>query len=121
MKVCDGNSMKATEQKTKVVYLLGAGASHACVKHVGSARGILMADLNGLLAEEVNNLIRKKKSQKYRSLSVLVNNVIDENADFEHLITFLDDSPSLIHRQFAEDLRNDFSEDTFEPAKGDQS
>ena len=63
-----------------------------------------MADLNVLLAVEVNNLIRKKR-QKYRSLLPLVNDVIDENADFEHLITFLDDSPSLLHRQFAEDLR----------------
>ena len=96
--------MKAKEQKTKVVYLLGAGASHACVKHVGSPRGILMADLNGLLRQEVHNLISRKK-QKYRSLLNLVNDVIAENTDFEHLITFLDDSPSLIHRQFAEDLR----------------
>ena len=34
--------------------------------------------------------------------------VVNESTDFEHLISFLDDSPSVLHRAFAEDLRNAF-------------
>ena len=91
----------------RVVYLVGAGASHACIEAVGSPRGILMKHLNRPLSDRIHDLVTKKK-RKYRSLARLVNELVDENADFEHLITFLDDSPSLVHKQLANDLRTTF-------------
>lgn len=98
-----------TESPTNVVYLIGAGASHACVKRVNSPHGILMENLNDSLANKVRTLI-ETRYRSHRGLSSLVNTVIDENTDFEQIITFLADSPSLVHRQFAEDLRKTFEE-----------
>ena len=73
--------------KKRVVYLLGAGASHGSVKAVGSSRGILMSDLGLPLAEAVRDLINKKR-KKFGSLKHLVNEIVYEDADFEHIITF---------------------------------
>ena len=99
----DGSDAKS------VVYLLGAGASHACAKFVGSAHGILMRDLNPLLDREVRLLVRKSVDCD-RKLAELVNAVIDDDEDteFEHIITFLDESPSERHRNFAGRLREAF-------------
>ena len=46
----------------------------------------------------------------YPSLNDLVNTVINEDTDFEHVISFLDGAPSLLHRRFANDLRSAFQE-----------
>ena len=40
----------------------------------------------------------------------MVNEIVTENVDFEHVITFLDDSPSALHREFADRLRRIFEE-----------
>jgi hypothetical protein len=88
-----------------VVYLLGAGASHACVKAVGSPYGILMKDLNPLLTDEISKLVA---DDAYRPLASLVNTAVNENTDFEHVITFLDGSSSALHRRFADQLRQIF-------------
>ena len=95
-----------TNQKKRrtVVYLVGAGASHGCVKFVGSARGMLMRDLNQRLADTVRALVTEEYEGDER-LSTLVNAVIDDHTDFEHVITFLADSPSDLHRRFANSLR----------------
>ena len=37
-----------------------------------------------------------------------MNAVIDDNTDFEHIITFLDDSPSALYQHFAAELRSTF-------------
>ena len=99
--------------KKRVVYLLGAGASHACVDYLGGGTGILMRDLNPKLSEEVRKLVQNKNRQ-YRALLDLTNNVINEETDFEHVITFLDESPSHVHKQFAEDLRKIFQKVLFQ-------
>ena len=91
----------------KVVYLIGAGASHGSVKYAKSARGILMKDLAPTLANKVHELIQSE-AEKYDSLGTLANEVIVEDVDVEHVITFLDESPSFIHRQFADELRLTF-------------
>src|SRR5690349_1921530 len=91
----------------RVVYLFGAGASHGSVKAVGSSHGILMRDLGPLLFEEVRQLL-SSKYPGHRALTDLANAVITEDTDFEHIITFLDDSPSELHRRFADDLRLSF-------------
>lgn len=98
-----------SDQAKRVVYLFGAGASHACVKAVGSNQGILMRDLNEDLAEEVRKLVASEDEYNGdRDLLALVNEVVDENSDYEHIITFLDQSVSAKHRAFAEDLRTVF-------------
>jgi hypothetical protein len=99
--------LREPQKRARVVYLLGAGASHACVKAVNSAHGILMGNLSPELADKVRELVEQKyKGQE--SLRALANNVIDENTDFEHVITFLDESSSALHKAFADDLRSIF-------------
>ena len=66
-----------------------------------------MSDLTDPLSSKLRKLVSENNS-KYEDLSYLVNEVITEDTDLEHLITFLADSPSLVHRQFAEDLRKCF-------------
>lgn len=92
--------------KRNVVYLIGAGGSHACIKAVGSTRGILMSDLGGELAEKVKDLVLNE--EEFGCLLGVVNEVVDESADIEHLITFFDESPAFSHRRFAEELRRIF-------------
>ena len=92
----------------RVVYLFGAGASHACVKRVGSPYGILMRDLTPQLQEKLGILVNDRFADM-RSLVDLVNSV-DENTDVEHLITFLDDVPSVRHREFAQEMRKAFED-----------
>ena len=99
--------MAKQQVRSTVVYLVGAGASHGCVKFVGSVRGILMRDLNQRLADAVRALVTEEYDGDRRLLT-LVNAVIDERTDFEHVITFLDDSPSDLHRRFANSLRAAF-------------
>ena len=99
--------MSANSPQTSVVYLIGAGASHACVKFVGSLRGILMKHLNPLLAKAVHEIATTDQNFDKTLLS-LVNAVIDEQTNFEHVITFLDESPSALHRDFADCLRDVF-------------
>ena len=91
----------------KVVYLIGAGATQGCVQYVNSPRGLLMKDLIPKLAKEVHELIQSE-AEKYGSLGTLANEVIVEDVDVEHVITFLDESPSFIHRQLADELRITF-------------
>ena len=94
--------------RPKVVYLIGAGASNGCVKYVGSTRGILMEDLKAPLTDKVRELFESEK-EKYGSLKKLMYDVInEESTDLEQVITFLDESPSSVHKQLAGDLKRTF-------------
>jgi hypothetical protein len=93
----------------RVVYLFGAGASHACVKAVNSGYGILMRDLNEELAKRLRIAVTNQFSGD-AALNDLMNNVVDDRTDFEHIITFLDDSCSRIHKDFAETMRRTFEQ-----------
>ena len=93
---------------TRVVYFFGAGASHACVKRIGSQHGILMRDLTGPIQNILRELVMNGHFDN-DSLTDLVNSV-DDDTDLEHLITFLDDIPSLQHREFAEEMRKAFEQ-----------
>jgi len=93
----------------RVVYLFGAGASHACAKSVGSAHGILMRDLSEAIADRVR-LVVEEDFHGNESLRQLANDVVDAETDFEHIITFLDESSSGLHRKFASALRRVFEE-----------
>ena len=99
--------MNERRSRRKVVYLIGAGASHASVKASDCPYGILMTDLNDPLARKIRKLVKSKDS-RYFSLRRLVNDLVTQETDYEHIITFLDDSPSLLHRQFAGELRTRF-------------
>ena len=90
----------------KVTYLIGAGGSHACIKALGSTRGLLMKDLGPPLAEQVRELVLS--NEEFNSLLGVVNEVVTATADIEHLITFFDESPASSHRRFAEELRRIF-------------
>jgi len=66
-----------------------------------------MSDLNQEIADSLRAVLRAEfPSQK--PLEDLLNNVIDERTDFEHIITFLDESPSKLHRDFAGAMRRTF-------------
>ena len=101
--------MNRETSSKRIVYLVGAGASHACVSRVGSPHGILMSDLTAPLSRKLQGLINNGFSGD-DSLKYLVNSVIDETTDVEQVITFLDDAPSLRHRQFADEMRKAFEE-----------
>ncbi len=91
-------------KKARVTYLIGAGATHACAKAVSSPHGVLMSDLSDELAKQVHELI-KRKYRKAPEFLDLVNEAMGNDCDFEHVITFLDESVSGRHRQFADELR----------------
>ena len=78
-------------------------------KSVGSPHGILMRHLGEPLCAKLRELVNNRFAGD-ASLEYLVNSVIDDTTDFEHIITFLDDAPSLRHRQFAEAMRITFEE-----------
>jgi len=100
--------MTNDNHQRRVVYLFGAGASHACVDYWQSPYGILMSHLNKPMAEAVQAFVTSDGQEHYRALDDLTNDLIDESTDYEHLITFLEDSPSAIHRCFAGELRKQF-------------
>ena len=92
-------------KKSKIAYLIGAGGTHANIKAVNGTTGLLMRDLLPLLAAEVRELVSSGK--RYMPLADFVNELVDD-VDFEHMITFFDESPSAVHRDFAGALRRVF-------------
>ena len=96
------------EVPKRVVYLLGAGASHASAKALGSSQGILMRDLTDEIARRVREHAERYGSSS--SVARLANEVIGEDTDVEQVITFLDESGSGEHQRFANDLRKIFEE-----------
>lgn len=62
-----------------------------------------MRDLATDLVEAARELVLEQ--EEFAPLLGVVNEVADEKADFEHLITFFDESPASAHRRFAEELR----------------
>jgi hypothetical protein len=97
-----------TAQPKRVTYLLGAGATQGCVSYRGSQKKIVMPGL----APQLRLRMREKIYEKYEgvtSLRTLINDVVDDNTDFEQIITFLEDSPSRSHRDFAADMKLIFS------------
>ena len=98
------------EGMKKVVYLLGAGASHGSAKWSGSSTGILMSDL----ADDIAERFRKSINHKFRAQSgisdSLINEILDPESDVEQIITFLEESESPKLLRIAEQLRRDFRE-----------
>ena len=99
-----GNTTRPRTKPIRVVYLLGAGATHACVQKAGIPHGVLMSDLAKLMHPKVRDIVTSRYSRD-SGLVNMANTVIHPTTDYEQLITFLSDSPSMVHRQFADDLR----------------
>ena len=93
-------------QLSKVVYLIGAGATHGSIKAVGASTGLLIRDLEPYIAEEVRKVLNSRK--KYEPFKEVVNEIILNGADIEHVITFFDESSSAVYRDLADDLRRIF-------------
>ena len=71
------SSLVIQNAKKRIVYLFGAGASHACVKWVNSPQGIQMRDLSLDLATKLRELVEKEYPGEIL-LRNLVNDVINE-------------------------------------------
>jgi hypothetical protein len=92
----------------RVVYLLGAGATHGAARFGGSAASLVMPGLIDRLLESM----REEYVEAFREhpgITTLVNDVVDAKTDFEHLLTFLEDTPSHRYRAFAARLKTVFS------------
>ena len=94
------------DKKARVVYLIGAGGTHGSIQAVGASTGLLMSDLAPHLRDEVHRLVKSRR--KYEALADDVNEIIVNGADFEHIITFFEESSSSVHRALADDLRRIF-------------
>lgn len=101
----------AGNRDKRVVYLLGAGATQACISQLGSRRNIVMSGLEGPIFEELRRRATNEKYADHSGIARLVNEVMvsESGLDIEHLITFLEDSPGEVYRQFSVDLRETFS------------
>ena len=67
--------------------------------------GFAWADLDDPLREELGAIGR---TEAYGPILDLTNDLIESSADIEHIITFLDDSPTAEHRRLAAVLRRIF-------------
>jgi hypothetical protein len=77
------------------------------VEAAGSPLGLLMRDLGEPLRERIQKVV-DDEYRKYPAIVDLVNAVMTDGVDVEHIITFLDQSSSGLHKQFAQDLRSAF-------------
>src|SRR3954447_14661945 len=84
----------------RVVYLLGAGATQGAVHFAGSSATLVMP---GLIDRLLGGMREEylKHFTGHPGMKHLVNDVVDTKTDFEHLLTFLEDTPSRPYQQFA--------------------
>jgi hypothetical protein len=92
----------------RVVYLLGAGATQGAASFGGSAESLVMSGLIDPLLERMRQVYIEKFND-HPGVAHLVNDVIDANTDFEHLLTFLEDTPSHTYQDLAARLKTVFS------------
>lgn len=94
--------------RRRVAYLLGAGATQGCVSYSGSRSDLSMRGLLPQLIERWRDLVYSDFTDE-PSVERLLNDVVTEDTDFEHLLTFLDDAPSEVHQDLADELKVVFS------------
>ena len=92
----------------RVVYLLGAGATQGAVSFAGSPEKLIMPGLIDRLLERMHEQYALHFAD-HPGIGHLVNEVVDTKTDFEHLLTFLADTPSQRFQDFAESLKSVFS------------
>jgi SIR2-like protein len=91
----------------RVVYLLGAGATHGAIGSSGGTTNLLMAGLLPDLLSEMRALLGEDAARN-ALVGRLINEVIDDDTDFEQLTTFLEDAPSEAHRELAATFKKIF-------------
>lgn len=96
----------STKDLERVAYLVGAGATHASAMSENSPYGLLMNDLANPIRKALGDLGVNVGADP--SLKSLINSLVSDPSIIEHIITFLDQSVSQIHREFAERLREAF-------------
>ena len=96
------------ETPRRVSYLFGAGATQGAVQYAGSIEKLVMPGLIERLQDSTRNAYVEDFSD-HAGLKHLVNDVFDDSTDFEHLLTFLADTPSQRYKDFAERLKKVFS------------
>src|SRR4051812_1468380 len=89
----------------RVAYLLGAGATQGSVSFAGSQISLLMAGLRDDLTAKMRDLSEGGGNPLLREF---VNDVATGETDFEQLTTFLEDAPSVTHRDLAGQLKELF-------------
>lgn len=99
----------STDSPLKVAYLFGAGATQGCVTRANSQRGVLMKDIREKLNEKLGEIVENEFAGN-DTLTDLVNGVFYGDADFEQVISFLDDAPSKVHRDLADRMKEIFQE-----------
>jgi hypothetical protein len=102
------NQADPDETPRRVSYLFGAGATQGSVQYAGSGESLVMPGLIERLLDSTNNAYVEDFSD-HAGLRHLVNDVVDDRTDFEHLLTFLADTPSHRYQDFAERLKKVFS------------
>jgi hypothetical protein len=98
----------ADSDARRVVYLLGAGATQGTVSFAGSLANLVMPGLIDRLLKEMHDVYTASFSD-HPGVKNLVNDVVDDKTDFEHLLTFLADTPSNRYQDFASRLRKVFA------------
>ncbi|MCY3705761.1 MAG: SIR2 family protein [Gammaproteobacteria bacterium] len=96
------------DKKERIVYLFGAGASQAWVDYRNCPYGILMRDLNDPMERAIRDFVTSREDADRELLDDLTNDLIGDHTDYEHIMTFLDESPSAVHRRFSAELRLQF-------------
>lgn len=91
----------------RVVYLLGAGATQGAVTFAGSGEKLVMPGLIDRLLERMREEYIEA-FQGHAGIGRLVNDIVNAQTDFEHLLTFLEDAPSGQHQEFAAQLKTVF-------------
>jgi hypothetical protein len=99
---------ETTRSPVRVAYLLGAGATQAAVAYAGSSQSLVMPGLIQRLRERMREVYVEHFSS-HPGMRRLVNEVVSDNTDFEHLLTFLEDAPSGQYKEFAGLLKDAFS------------
>jgi hypothetical protein len=103
-----GNDPRLDEAPRSVVYLLGAGATQGAVQFAGSTAKLVMPGLIDRLLDRTSDAYLEDFAD-HAGLKHLVNDVVDDDTDFEHLLTFLEDTPSRRYQEFAQRLKTVFS------------
>ncbi len=95
-------------QPERVSYLLGAGATHASAQYAGSTKSLVMPGLTEALSDRMHERYQEKFPDD-EGIGRLVNEVVAHSPDFEHLITFLEDTPSHVYKLFSDEVKQIFS------------
>ena len=94
--------------RTRVTYLIGAGATQGSISEYGSNQNLLMNNLRDELQESFGELVNRQ-FKKSANLKALVNNASVGRWDFEQLITFIEESLSRSNAKFVEAARDLFA------------